>query len=124
MKKKAINILTVFVCLAAFSAAAVAYPKYRLEITIPFDFVLKSQTIPAGKYSFERMSPDDSTLLVLRSADRKINVIFRVQSFPLRKTVEKTQLVFKRDEEKYLLTEIREANDRFTLRILLNDSER
>lgn len=124
MKKRAINIFAILVCLVMLSAVGRAFPVYHLEITIPFEFTIKKQTFSAGKYTIRRLNREDPDLLLLRGEGNNAGVVFRVQQTPTDRAVRKTHLTFKRDEKgRNLLTGIWEAGNKFGNSVLSSDNK-
>jgi hypothetical protein len=91
--------------LAVVAAAAVyGQSSETLKFNVPFDFIVGSQTLPAGQYSVEqRYTPD---AVVIGSADHKQGAI--VIGAPLQSpmTQQDRKLVFHRYGNTYFLTEV------------------
>ncbi len=68
MKKHALKSFSILSLIAMLAAApASAQTAYTMVITIPFDFIVRSKTLPAGKYLVNRVGVSD--VLLIRSED-------------------------------------------------------
>ena len=58
MLKRSVTATILFICLTTVaSGIANAQGRDRIEVQIPFSFILREQTLPAGKYVVERTDP-------------------------------------------------------------------
>ncbi len=61
------------ICLTtAGSDIANAQGRHRIEVQVPFSFVLKGRILPAGKYVVERTDPGRPNILTLTNADKQV----------------------------------------------------
>ena len=119
MKKRVINIFAIFVCFIALAAVGRAVSPNNLKIEIPFEFTVKDQKFPAGKYSIGRLNPADPDLLIMRNESGEAKILLRVQQFLVADMVEKPQLIFDLPENGIRrLTGIRETGTKYRLEIL------
>jgi len=90
--------------LSVVSVPAVAHAEAVMQIKIPFDFYVGSQSFPAGAYQMQIFSG------YVKLSDGKGHSSFALTtSVPLRKTIGdgNGQLVFSRYENYYFLSEVR-----------------
>jgi hypothetical protein len=96
-------IQTAFAALA-LAAAGYAQSAQPLQVTLPFDFVAGSRTLPAGQYTVSQ--PVNTSVVAFRSARGAPGVVVltnRVES-PGRREIAK--LVFHRYGDRYFLSEV------------------
>ena len=73
MFKKFVTATILFICLTTVAPGiANAQGRDRIEVNIPFSFVLRERTLPAGKYVVERTDPARPNILTLRNVDKSI----------------------------------------------------
>lgn len=101
-----------FLMLAVFTAATIAISftttkaqsAEPLTINTTFDFYVGNEKLSAGKYTIKRLTAHS---FVVRSEDRKVNVIAQVVSETGKATDSKIEkVVFNRYGERYFLAEI------------------
>ena len=102
MFKQFITILLIFLTTFA-PGMANAQGRERIEIDIPFSFILKERILPAGKYVLERTDPGRPNILTLRNRDRSIVRPILMQRVEKKDPSTASSLVFiQRDGELYL----------------------
>lgn len=113
MKRQLLKGFTMLVLIVgvAFTAAVVsANGQTSIGVTanIPFEFVVADQTLPAGKYTVEKMSMS-SEVLAIRSRNK---TALRLSN-PLRanKAPNQSKLVFHRYGQRYFLSEVWSAGE-------------
>ena len=106
MRNKLINFLAILLCVISFAVISKAQSINRLVFETTFDFIIRKQTFPAGKYTVERLNPADPRLLVLREIGGEFKTIFLTHSMISNKTMEESQLIFNHINEGYFLTGI------------------
>ena len=75
----------------------------RVEFTTAFPFTVGHATVPAGSYM---ITPDEDNPQFLQLTGEHIGVFFQTESAEARQLPKKTELVFKRYGDGYLLKEI------------------
>lgn len=97
-------VIVVFIALTLSVATTVSAQSFqRLELRIPFSFVLKGQTLPAGKYIVERTDPGRPNILTLKNVDGGIVRFVLTQRVEKENPSEASSLIFiQRDEKCYL----------------------
>jgi hypothetical protein len=106
MNKQLIKYSAIIGCIVTFAVTGNAKSGIRSEFEIPFDFIIKDQTFPAGKYLIERLNPANSDFLILKKVGGKEKTIFLIQSASTDKLQKQTHLIFSRSSESYVLSEI------------------
>jgi len=78
-----------------------------IKATIPYSFVVNNTTLPAGAYVIT--VPDtasDLNVLEIRSATRKMAVLFDTEPVNITRTVRRTELVFDKIGDTYFLSRV------------------
>jgi hypothetical protein len=78
---------------------------------IPFGFVIRDTTLPAGEYSIRRVNSADPSVMVISSNEGQRHVLFVVNSAQAKKEPHQTELIFDRAGDQYFLSEIFEGWD-------------
>lgn len=118
MKKQLFNTFAVLCCVVGCAVAGKA-SAHRTEFKIPFDFIIKNRTLPAGSYSIGRLNAANPDVLVLEQIGGKIKTVFQAQRVgggDGRFT--QPRLTFNHGADGYFLTGIRELGESFGYRIL------
>lgn len=100
MKKQ---LITLVVVLGLFGAAAYAQSANRIEVNVPFEFVVGDETLPPGDYALEQVFSD---VLSVRAVDGKASVMVMVSADRDRPAREDAKLVFTRYGDRYFLSRI------------------
>lgn len=78
----------------------------RIEVDIPFSFVLKDRTLPAGKYVVERTDPGRPNILTIKNADKNIVRVILMQRVERNDPSTASSLVFVQREGKLYLFQV------------------
>src|SRR5215471_2950437 len=102
-----IGLLTLVPMLIGVGSAQAQSFEHKIQVDIPFDFIVGSKRLPAGEYSVGRaQSHSDDSVLAISSSDRSTNILsstFAVQS-PEQNSHGK--LIFHRYGDQYFLFQI------------------
>jgi hypothetical protein len=111
MSKYFISAMASCFLLALLSAAPAGAQTGTLErAVIPFDFIVRGKTLPAGTYSIRRIN-DTSEALVIQSQNLRSHVAFETEPFEARLAPSRSELVFHRYGDTYFLREIRTGGE-------------
>lgn len=99
---RSIGIATGILVLAGVQNAS-AQIVYPVEFTTSFPFTVGNATVPAGSYTIR---PDDDNPAVLELTGAHAAVLFETQNAQARETPSKTEVVFKRYGDGYVLKDI------------------
>lgn len=88
--------------LAAASAQA---QTIQVKAAVPFNFIVKAATLPAGDYMIQSLSVGGSALAI-RSLDQEAQTVVLANSCASLDPSDKTKLVFRRYGGEYFLAEI------------------
>lgn len=104
MLKQFVTATILFICLTTFRAGiANAQGRDRIEVQIPFSFVLRERTLPAGKYVVERTDPGRPNMLTLKTVDKSVVRVILAQRVENDNPSAASSLVFiKRQGKLYL----------------------
>src|SRR5436305_14396865 len=96
MKKYLVSGLAILCLLTGFgglTASAMIDSDETIVADIPFDFVVRDQTLPAGKYTMKVSDDTNLNLLVVRSTDGRTAAFFQTQDAQAKETPRRTELV-------------------------------
>ena len=97
MKKSFIRAFAVLSLMASFSVmTASAQSDGGIKFEAPFEFTVGGETLPAGKYSIQRLRFDSSDMMLIRDANRRGIVNFRVARMVFKNESDNCRLVFHR----------------------------
>ena len=91
---------------------------------IPFGFVIRDTTLPAGEYSIRRVNSADPSVMIISSNEGHRHVIFVVNSAQAKQEPRQTELIFDRAGDQYFLSEIFEGWDSHGVELPKSPSER
>jgi hypothetical protein len=74
-----------------------------VEFTTSFPFTVGNTTVPAGRYT---ITPDEDNPEILRLSGARTSVLFEMDSAQAREAAPKTEVVFKRYGDGYVLKDI------------------
>ena len=127
MKNQIIKTIAIAVVILAGSfISANAQVHNRVRVTLPFDFHIKDQTLPAGEYMLESLNPQSGgSTIAFRSLDGKLNraIAMNPVGSPQQKPVAPS-LVFNRYGSEYYLSEIRNPAEALSLTAPTTKTER
>ena len=99
-------LLAIALLLGAFSVYTQAENVPFIRVSIPFDFTVENQTLPAGDYTILDSDVHPQVVVWLQSADGKHTAIVRTYpSYALHPSA-RTQLIFQRYGGEYFLSQI------------------
>jgi hypothetical protein len=110
MKKKLRHIIAILCCVAALAVGARSAENRSSVFEIPFEFIVKKQTFPAGKYSVARLDAANPGVLILKQVGGKLKTIIQTRGIAAEKTRAQSHLCFRRGDAGLYLTEIWEAD--------------
>lgn len=88
------------------TSAVRAQDSQRLEVEIPFPFVLQDRELPAGNYRMGRIDPAKPNLLMLRNVNAHIVRLVLTQRVEKETPSGSTYLLFMRREGKFYLFQV------------------
>lgn len=107
MKKSIIRTFAVLSLMAAFSTlTAYAQTPSRIKFEAPFAFTVGNKTLPAGKYSIQRLRSDSPEVLLIRGVDNRSVVNFTVMRNHLSNELEVSKVIFSVYGDKRFLKKI------------------
>ena len=122
LKGSTMVLLLVVLAFATAVASANAQSSNRVVADIPFEFVVGSETLPAGEYVLTADSQDKA--LRIQSADAKNSTARITNSLEPRRNRTNARLVFHRYGERYFLTEVWSGADSIGRQLLKSRQER
>jgi hypothetical protein len=113
MRKKvmmALTMLSLIVTLAVTSANAQSGAHF-MRIVIPFEFIIKGETLPPGVYIVKRASSEKPEMLLLSSIDGGSRVYILTNSLRAKTGPSGSKLVFQQYGDQYFLSQVWEAGE-------------
>jgi hypothetical protein len=93
-----------FILLGAISAHAQGFG--RLRASLPFTFTVGSTTLPPGEYDLSYDDAEDPGVLTVRSRDGRQGALVLTEAADSPGALHQGRLVFEREGDRYVLTEI------------------
>jgi hypothetical protein len=111
--KKQIFSAVVTGCLLALMIAVPAHAQTptTMRTTIPFDFIVRGKTLPAGNYEIKRFGDSPEGLMIQNVNEKRDHVMFTTETVEPRKTPGKSEIVFHRFGDSYFLSEVLTAGE-------------
>jgi len=114
------SVLTLLVA----GTARAQMPGTVIRASIPFDFIVRGRTFPAGKYEITRISDEPIGLLIRNVNDKHDNTVFETEPVYIRNTKTRDELVFHRYGESTFLSEILTEGDEIGEELAPSHAER
>jgi|SRR6185436_358078 len=86
-------------------------PGTAIRASIPFDFVVKGKTLPAGEYEIRRVMDEPIGLLIRNVHDKHDDVVFETEPKIDRAITKRDELIFNRYGDTYFLAEVVTAGE-------------
>jgi len=77
-----------------------------IEANIPYSFIVKDTTLPAGKYTVRVVDETNLKVLEIRNVNNNKAVLFETEDAQANETPRQTELVFDKLGDKYFLSQI------------------
>lgn len=123
--KKFMKIFMWFMFIAALAPSASAAARAsRTIFNIDFDFVVKEESFPAGKYSVERLNPANPEILVLKHVGDKRKSVVLIQQIGDSESDYQLSLRFKNSGAKFVLVGIWAFGKKYALDAGIDDQPR
>lgn len=113
-----------FLAIAGGSRAQAQVAETVVVADIPFGFMVRDTTLPAGQYTIKRLDSVNPNAMEIRSADGVERLVFLVGSAEAVTPPDQTKLVFDRVGDQYFLSEIFEVGDRSGVELKKSRAER
>lgn len=125
MKKlfSVVGIGSVLILLVAAVAQA-QMPGTAIRASIPFDFIVRGRTLPAGHYEIRRVGDEPTGLLIRNIDDKHDHALFETETVYMRGVSGKNELVFNRYGDTYYLSEVETAGEQMAREVYPSRSER
>ena len=105
MKKQYLSVLFTLICVLGFGLGALAQEEDTVVTTVPFDFVVGRQVLPAGMYKVRRVDPQGTRELQIQSYETGASA-FLSPTFFDDTQIGHAQLNFEHAGDKYFLSGI------------------
>ena len=125
MKKKVFSVMATCCFLALVAATAHAQmPGTALRATIPFDFIVRGRTLPAGDYEIRRINDEPAGLRIQNAHDYHDVALFETEPVEARKIPNRGEIVFHRYGDSYFLSEVFAGGEQTGRELLPSRQER
>ncbi len=124
MKKMFLTVMTLFLFTGIGAVSASAQVVDIIEATIPFDFTINDNTLPAGNYSIKRVNSNHQRTMVIRDAEGKNLFLFLTNTAQAGGTPEDTELIFNVVGGHYFLSQIFEEGNDLGVEIVKSEMEK
>jgi hypothetical protein len=117
--------IMLFTAVATVSGAALAHAQVSdpVEFTTTFPFTVGNTTMPAGAYEIRR-DTDNGTVYRIESAKKHIGTLFEVEPTSVKKAPAKSEVVFKRYGQGYVLKSVWEEGSTDGIETAMVEAER
>lgn len=112
--KKQIFITLATGCLLALMMAVPAraqLPGTTMRAMIPFDFIIRGKTLPAGNYEIRRISDSPQGLMIRNLNEKRDNAMFETEPIEPRDISDRDEIIFHRYGDSYFLSEFVTAGE-------------
>jgi hypothetical protein len=99
-------------------------PGVPIRASIPFDFMVRGKTLPAGDYWIERVGDDPSNLILKNVNNKHENIVFETEPEQGRRIARHNVLVFNRYGDDYFLSEVVTAGEQTGRELAPSHAER
>ena len=113
MKRKILSAAILFgaaVLLIGIPAFA-QMPGAELHANVPFDFIVRGKTFPAGRYDIRRINDQPDGLVIENSRDRREHTMFETEPIGGTRSPSHAELIFHRYGNTYFLAQIWSGED-------------
>ena len=123
--KKIFSLVVIGSVLSLVAATAEAQlPGMAIRATIPFDFIVRGRTLPAGSYEIRRVTDESLDLLIRNVDDKHDKAMFGTEPVYMNRIPGKNVLVFNRYGDVYFLSEVETASDQTARELFPSRKER
>jgi hypothetical protein len=105
MKKQYLSVLFTLICVLGFGLRALAQEEDTVVATVPFEFVVGGQVLPAGMYRVSRVNSNGSRTLEISSYETGAGALL-IPTFFDDTQIGHAQLNFEHAGDKYFLSSI------------------
>ncbi|HEX2715327.1 MAG TPA: hypothetical protein VHM88_24370 [Candidatus Acidoferrales bacterium] len=112
MKKRTFAIVTLL-ALFIIAAAGLGHAQQSVMVNIPFEFVVGDRTLPAGDYDIQRPATGRPEVLLIHRTDGSASAIVLTMPVEANDWQPESKLLFNRYGDRYFLSQIWTAGERF-----------
>jgi hypothetical protein len=126
MIKKVISAVVIcgVLALVTIAPAFAQLPGTEMSARIPFDFIVRGKTFPAGTYGIKRVFDSPEGLIIQNRQMHSEHAVFETEPLESRKAPERAELVFHRYGDTYFLSQIWPGGDETGREIAPSHQER
>src|SRR4030095_3754896 len=86
-------------------------PGAELHANVPFDFIVRGKTFPAGRYDIRRINDQTDGLIIENARDRREHTMFETEPIGGTRSPQHGELIFHRYNSTYFLAQIWSGED-------------
>jgi hypothetical protein len=126
MKRQILSTLVTGLLLALIVAtpARAQLPGTSVRVNIPFDFIIRGRTLPAGTYEVRTISDSVEGLIIRNVSDHHDHIMFETERLDVAKAPNRSEIVFHRYGDSYFLSEILTAGEETGSEVIPSRAER
>jgi len=107
MKNRILTTMTALGLLLTLAAASVqAQSGNKMEVNIPFAFMVGERQFPAGAYSIKQVARNDLKMLLIQSEDARLSALIQTHDVQAGAEPSKGRAVFHQYGDKYFLSRV------------------
>jgi hypothetical protein len=110
--------------LSLATGAQAQEPGAPIRASIPFAFMVGGRTLPAGNYEIERVTQDQSGLVIRNVNNKHEHIVFETEPMEGRRIARHNVLVFNRYGDDYFLSEVVTAGEQTDRELAPSHAER
>lgn len=92
-------------------SARAQLPGIPIRTSIPFDFIVRGKTLPAGEYEVTRIFDEQESLLLRNRNDKREHVVLLTEPVDAHRIPRRNMLIFTRYGDTYFLSEVMTAGE-------------
>ena len=114
MKRRFMRVLVAIIGVAALGVTAKAETVDYVVVTVPFQFVVNGQTLPAGTYRVKRLSDDRYQGLLISSFEKRVSVVVLPNEIESARS-DTSKLTFTGDQ--HFLSQVKTGDNVFNIKV-------
>ena len=124
--KNRLKLLLATMCsmVSLFVAHTNAQSNTCITFDAPFDFVVETKKLPAGRYTVDRLNPGDPAVLVIKAVNGSTKRLFRTHRVESQREGDQPAVVFTRYQDNYFLLRVWGMAERNGRELPTSDRER
>jgi hypothetical protein len=110
--------------LVVAGTARAQMPGTEIRASIPFEFTVRGETLPAGEYELMRVTDEPDALMLRKVNGQHEHIVFETEAMDMRDVARKSELVFNKYGDEYFLGEVVSAGEQTGRELAPSHAER